>query len=175
MAASWGRWTPRTLTVSDGPITWSHLGQGSLRRLSDQTDGVWITFYSPESSAGYADMDPAAVVGATPDGTPVTAGEMAALRPPFPTLLGWDNELVYPLGHSFSTPEPDTIDQWGQVLYTAWQLITQGGSKLIEPEKVERPRSGRWRRPACVPPHSVGSVIAGEVGVHGVQAADVHA
>ncbi|MEV3926438.1 MULTISPECIES: hypothetical protein [Actinomycetes] len=145
VAASWGRWTPRTLTVSEGPITWTHLGRGSLSRIPDDMDGIWITFYSPDSSAGYADMDPAAVVGTDSTGQSVTAGELASFRSPFPTPLGWDNEMIYGIGHPFTPPEPDTIAQWGQIVYTAWQLITQGGSKLIEAEEVERPRSGRKR------------------------------
>ncbi|MFK0297217.1 hypothetical protein ACIQU6_43050 [Streptomyces sp. NPDC090442] len=146
VAVSWGRWTPQSLTAPEGPVRWGAVRDNRVVPIPRDFDGIWMTFYSAENTAAYAAMDPNAVVGVGPDGTPVTAGNLAGFRSPVPVPVNWDNETVYRIGHKLdTTPKPDTVAEWGHVVYTAWQLISQGGKRLVESEKLPRPRSGRKR------------------------------
>ncbi|MEU5547950.1 hypothetical protein AB0G85_37590 [Streptomyces sioyaensis] len=142
-----GRWTPQSLTVPDGPVRWAHVRDKDVVAIPDDFEGIWLTFYSAENSTAYAAMDPDTVVGAGPDAAPITAGNLAAFRSPVPVPVpvNWDNETVYRIGHKLGAPQPDTVAEWGHVVYTAWQLIGQGGKRLIESEELPRPRSGRKR------------------------------
>ncbi|MEU7222326.1 hypothetical protein [Streptomyces chrestomyceticus] len=145
VAVSWGRWTPQSLTVPEGPVRWGHLrDDNTLAPIPADFDGIWLTFYSAENK-GYAAMDPDAVIGTGADGAPITAGDLADFRSPFPVPVGWDNETVYRIGHQLAAGEPDTVAEWGNVVYTAWQLISQGGKRLTEADEVPRPRAGRKR------------------------------
>ncbi|WP_280470923.1 hypothetical protein, partial [Nocardia farcinica] len=102
---------------------------------------VWLTFYSPAHSAFYT-LPPEAIVGTAPDGTAMTAGEISAH--PSRSPLTWDNETALAFGVAFGEPEPDTTKQWSQVVYTAWQLMSQTGkNQLVEFDEVPRNRAGR--------------------------------
>ncbi|MFF4291019.1 hypothetical protein ACFY0R_37850 [Streptomyces sp. NPDC001633] len=143
VAVSWGQWTPRDVSLDRGRVRWlANSSEGPLV-IPDAYRGVWLTFYTPDDASGYAAMDPGAVVALGPDGTPTTAGELA--QAPRTAPLGWDNELVLAYGAAFEEPKPDTCDQWAQTVYTAWQLMSQGGSRLVDSETVPRPRAGRKR------------------------------
>lgn len=46
----------------------------------------------------------------------------------------------------FGKPEPDTTKEWAQVVYTAWQLMSQTEkTQLTEVEEVSRDRAGLKR------------------------------
>lgn len=102
-----------------------------------------MTFWTPNDRERYEAMDPSTVVAWAPDGVPTTAGDLS--RHPSRAPLSWDNELVLHVGSKFEPPKQDTCDEWAQTVYTAWQLITQGGRRLVDTESVERPRAGRKR------------------------------
>lgn len=123
---------------------------------------MWLTFYTPEGAAGYERTDPDAVVAMAQDGTPTTAGQLAAM--PHTTPLGWENELVLAYAATFAEPKPNTCDQWAQIVYTAWQLMGQGDSRLVEPETVPRPRAGHKR-----------DAREGVLGSSDVQLVNIHA
>ncbi|MFE3557345.1 hypothetical protein ACFXKW_21120 [Streptomyces sp. NPDC059193] len=144
VAVSWGEWTPHGLGLDRGRVRWiAYPASAQPRVIPDTHSGVWATFWTPNDGAEYAGMDPAEVVAVGPDGVPVTAGELAAM--PQLTPLGWDNETLLGYGAGFETPKPDTCDEWVQAVYTAWQLITQGGSRLTDREDIPRARAGRKR------------------------------
>lgn len=162
VAVSWGTWTPQEVALDRGRVRWhAHTSDGPLT-IPDDYRGVWLTFYTPEGAAGYERMDPAAVVAMAQDGTPTTAGQLAAM--PNATPLGWDNELVLAYGATFAEPKRDTCDQWAQIVYTAWQLMGQGGARLVESETVPRPRAGRKR-----------DAREGVLGSSDVQVVNIHA
>jgi hypothetical protein len=51
-----------------------------------------------------------------------------------------------PEGAPFDPPEVDTTAQWSNVLYTAWQLMSQDGrTRWTDVEEIPRDRSGRKR------------------------------
>lgn len=143
VAVSWGTWTPHDVTVPGARVEWLAKQSDGLVRIPAEYEGVWLTFYAPEDGAAYAAMDPDAVVGADPDGNPTTAGQL--LDVPRMSPLGWDHETLLAYGATFEPPPPNTTAEWSQTVYTAWQLITQGGSRLAETEEVPRPRAGRKR------------------------------
>ncbi|MEU7554014.1 hypothetical protein AB0B01_16995 [Streptomyces sp. NPDC044571] len=144
VAVSWGEWTPRDIALDRGRVQWIvHPASVQPLVLPDEYRGVWFTFYTPNDGSEYAAMDPDAVVAVAPDGHPTTARELAAMPQGAP--LGWDNESVLAYGSSFAPPKPDTCDEWVQVVYTAFQLITQGGSRLTDREDIPRARAGRKR------------------------------
>ncbi|MFD0723733.1 hypothetical protein [Streptomyces globosus] len=120
-------------------------------------DGVWLTFCAPPGSAFDA-LAPDTVIGTAPDGTVMTAGDIQ--DHPHRAPLNWDNETAL----AFGEPEPDTTREWAQVVYTAWQLMSQTGkTQLTEVEEVPRERAGgkRDRR-------------AGITGPSGVRIVNVH-
>jgi len=150
VAVSWGVWTPGELRVSDGPATggpavhWFHQRTRSgLEPIPPHFDGVWLTFYAPVSGAFDA-LDPQTVIGTAADGTAMTAADIRSH--PHRNPLTWDTESVLAFGVAFGEPEPDTTQQWAQVVYTAWQLMSQTGkAQLTEVEDIPRNRAGRKR------------------------------
>ncbi|MBF6574138.1 hypothetical protein [Nocardia farcinica] len=145
VAVSWGVWTPGDVNIVDGPaVRWfSQRSHTQLTPIPQHFHGVWLTFYSPAHSA-FDTLPPEAIVGTTPDGTAMTAGEISAH--PSRSPLTWDNETALAFGVAFGEPEPDTTKQWSQVVYTAWQLMSQTGkNQLVEFDEVPRNRAGRKR------------------------------
>ncbi|WP_225730968.1 MULTISPECIES: hypothetical protein [unclassified Nocardia] len=145
VAVSWGLWAPDDVTITDGPaVRWvNQRRHGRLQPIPPHFDGVWLTFYSPVGSAFDA-LAPDTIVGTAPDGTAMTAGDIRAH--PRRTPLNWDNEMALAWGVPFGEPEPDTTKEWAQVVYTAWQLMSQTGkTQLTEIEDIPRNRAGRKR------------------------------
>lgn len=144
VAVTWGDWTPHDVNLDRGRVRWvAKPASEQPQIIPDDFRGVWMTFYTPSDGAEYAAMAPDEVVAHGPDGRPVTAGDLAAV--PHLSPLGWDNETLLGYGSHFEPPKADTCDEWVQAVYTAWQLITQGGSRLVDREDVPRPRAGRKR------------------------------
>jgi hypothetical protein len=146
VAVSWGLWDPNEVQVTGGPtVRWYwQPARGQLEPIPQHFDGVWITFYAPPGGA--FDALPAdTVIGTAPDGTVMTAGDIQAHHPQL-TPLNWDNETALAFGKTFGEPKPDTTQEWAQVVYTAWQLMSQTGkTQLTEVEEVPRDRAGRKR------------------------------
>lgn len=145
VAVSWGVWTPNDVTVVDGPtVRWfNQRDHGQLTPIPQHCDGVWLTFYIPSNSAFDA-LAPDTIVGTAPDGTAMTAGDLSSH--PSRTPLTWDNESILAFGAEFGEPEPDTTQDWAQVVYTAWQLMSQTGkNQLTELDDIPRNRAGRKR------------------------------
>lgn len=143
VAASWGTWTPSDVTLEGRPVQWVHHRANAVRAVPTDFEGVWFTFYAPTGSA--FDLLPAdTVLGRTADGRVMTAGD--AQTSPRSHQLNWDNEMVLGYGATFGEPEPDTTKEWAQVIYTAWQLMSQGGkSRFTDVEELPRERAGRKR------------------------------
>lgn len=145
VAVSWGLWHPGDVHIPDGPpVQWVvQQARGQLHRIPAQFNGFWLTFYAPTGAWAEA-LAPDTVVGSMPDGSPMTAGDIQARPKTAP--LSWDTEAAAPFGVPFGEPEPDTTKQWTQVVYTAWQLMSQTGkSQLTEVEELPRERAGRKR------------------------------
>jgi hypothetical protein len=145
VAVSWGVWAPDDIDVTDGPaVRWmNQRTHGQLEPIPQNFDGVWLTFYAPPGSAFDA-LAPDTVIGTAPDGTAMTAGDIQAH--PHRAPLNWDNETALAFGVPFGEPEPDTTKEWAQVVYTAWQLMSQTGkTQLTEVEEIPRDRAGRKR------------------------------
>ncbi|MBF6384749.1 hypothetical protein [Nocardia farcinica] len=143
VAVSWGVWTPGDVNIVDEPtVRWfNQRSHTQPTPIPQYFRGVWLTFYSPAHSAFYT-LPPEAIVGTAPDGTAMTAGEISAH--PSRSPLTWDNETALAFGVAFGEPEPDTTKQWSQVVYTAWQLMSQTGkNQLVEFDEVPRNRAGR--------------------------------
>ncbi|MFF1401239.1 hypothetical protein ACFVZD_47060 [Streptomyces sp. NPDC058287] len=146
IAVSWGRWAADDITI-DGDsraVKWMFNTGGTVKRIPSGFEGIWMTFYTPNDNSMYEAMAPEAVVGIAPDGKPTTAADILSLG--IKTPLTWDNETVLGFGAHFDpNPDPDTTAEWSATVYTAWQLITQGGARLTETAEIPRPRSGRKR------------------------------
>ncbi|WP_063043739.1 hypothetical protein [Nocardia pseudovaccinii] len=145
VAVSWGVWAPDDVDVTGGPaVRWfNQRNHGQLNPIPDNFAGVWLTFYAPPGSAFDA-LAPDTIVGTAPDGTAMTAGDIRSH--PRRTPLNWDNETILAFGGPFGEPEPDTTKQWAQVVYTAWQLMSQtGNNQLTEVDEIPRNRAGRKR------------------------------
>ncbi|WP_280186352.1 MULTISPECIES: hypothetical protein [Nocardia] len=145
VAVSWGEWSPGDVTVTDGPtVRWlNQRTRDGLEPIPQHFDGVWLTFYAPTGSAFDA-LAPETIIGTAPDGAPMTAGDLQSH--PRSTPLNWDNEMALAFGVPFGEPEPDTTKEWAQVVYTAWQLMSQTGkTQLTETEDIPRNRAGRKR------------------------------
>jgi hypothetical protein len=163
VAVSWSMWTPRdvTLTGTDAAVGWASQGPDyKLRQIPDHLQCVWLTFYAA-GAAGFDALAPDAVVGAGPGGVAITAGQVAARRRPNP--LNWDNEMILVFDSPFGEPRPDTTKEWAQVVYTAWQLMTQQGQPLTDIEELHRDRAGHKR-----------DTRAGITGPTGVRIVHVH-
>lgn len=154
VAVSWTVWTPSDLVISDGPKgdvtpTWYFNAPEGLARIPPDWEGIWLTFYAPGEDH-FAQLPPEAVVATGPDGNPMTAREIVETRKTHLSMLpplAWDNESILGFDSTFDPdPPPDTTQQWTQVLYTAWQLITQTGkTTLADIEEAPRQRAGRRR------------------------------
>ncbi|MFB6986132.1 hypothetical protein [Streptomyces sp. NPDC056304] len=122
------QWRLRERMAAAGMFTTSELGQ--LEPIPQHFDGVWLTFYA---------LAPDTVIGTAPDGTVMTAGDIQSH--PHSAPLNWDNETVLAFGVPFGEREPDTTKEWAQVVYTAWQLMSQTGkTQLTEVKEVPRDR-----------------------------------
>ncbi|BCK59410.1 hypothetical protein [Nocardia wallacei] len=149
VAVSWGLWCPGEVSVTDGPtggpaVRWfNQRTRGGLEPIPQHFDGVWLTFYAPVNSA-FERLAPETVIGTARNGAPMTAGDISSH--PRPNPLTWDNEMALAFGIPFGEPEPDTTKEWAQVVYTAWQLMSQTGkTQLTETEDIPRNRAGRKR------------------------------
>ena len=146
VAVSWERsWTPHNMRVDDQhPVRWhAQTTPGELEPVRPDIHGVWLTFYAAPG-AWVASLPRGTVVGSMPDGSPMTAGDVQ--DHPRDAPLNWDNETLLTYGVPFGEADPDTSQQWSQVVYTAWQLMgQQGKSQLTEVEEVPRNRDGRKR------------------------------
>lgn len=152
VAVSWSPFDPQMVEGVDSegdPVRWArHDRDGSLVPIPlGHPGGVWLTFYSPNESP-FSALPPDTVVCYAPDGTPMTASDLADpdMRRGAP-LVQWDNEMVLTTGAPWSDPpEPDTSQQWAQVVYRAWQAMTQSGKRSIaEGEMLARDRAARRR------------------------------
>ncbi|WP_031002049.1 hypothetical protein [Streptomyces sp. NRRL F-5727] len=145
VAVSWGVWAPDDAGLSGDPaVRWFNLRtHGTVEPIPHNFDGVWLTFYSQPGSAFEA-LAPDTVIATAPDGTAITAGVIQAH--PHRTPLTWENETALAFGVPFGELEPDPTKEWAQVVYTAWQLMSQTGkTQLTEVEEIPRDRAGRKR------------------------------
>lgn len=147
VAVSWSVWTPGDVQVTDAPgaLRWVSRTPDDVIEVPRDYRGIWLTFYAPSGGA-FGALPPSTVVAHYPDGTAATARHLAGEVPG--PQLSWDNETVIKIGASFARePVPDTVQEWVQVVYTAWQLIGQstGTRPLTEIEAVARDRAGRRR------------------------------
>ncbi|MEU1078178.1 hypothetical protein ABZ404_36935 [Streptomyces sp. NPDC005878] len=147
VAVSWGLWRPDDVSVTGGPkVQWvNQHAYGQFTTIPAHFNGVWLTFYAaPGSSFDALPAD--TVIGTLPDGSSMTAGAIVAQSAARNMPLTWDNEMALAFGVPFGDPEADTVKEWGQVVYTAWQLMSQTGkTQLTEAEDVPRDRAGRKR------------------------------
>lgn len=139
VAASWSPWSPSSVRVDGGKVQWIYKSGGQARRIPEDFNGIWVTFYSPRSS--YDALAPSTPIGRQRDGSTMTAGQIAARGAKGP-VLGWDNEMLMRVGGKFEQPQPDTNGAWAAVVYTAWQLMTQQGSAWTETETAPRSKGG---------------------------------
>lgn len=144
VAASWSVWSPGEVELDQGRVRWAFRGQGQEGFIPDDFRGVWITFYSPRGL--FSGLAPDTVIGTMRDGMVMTAGQIDAHREARGPALQWDNEMLLREGAPFGPPPPDTTQTWAQVLYTAWQLMSQTGqTRWAEVEEVPRARAGAKR------------------------------
>jgi hypothetical protein len=122
---------------------------------------VWLTFYA-SGAASFRELAPDTIVGTNPQGETITAGEVASQHRTRP--VNWDNEMVLAFDTPFGEPRPDSTKEWAQVVYTAWQLMTQPGQPLTDIEDLRRDRAGHKR-----------DTRAGVTGPTGVRIVHVHA
>ncbi|MFB6579452.1 hypothetical protein ACFCYC_18915 [Streptomyces sp. NPDC056402] len=103
-----------------------------------------MTYYSPRGL--FSGLPPDTAIGTMRDGSVMTAGILETQRRQFPGgPLNWDNEALLLDGAEFETARPDTTDVWTHTLYTAWQLMTTGGTRWTDVEEIPRERPG-WKR-----------------------------
>ncbi|MCX4524045.1 hypothetical protein OHA69_41375 [Streptomyces anulatus] len=146
VAVSWSQWTPDAIEVDQGTVRWSWKRPGhGVTTIPRVYRGLWLTFYTPSGS--FSRLAPDTVVGTTPEGTPLTAGQVTRLTGQVSApALSWDNEVLLAEGVPFAEARPDTTDAWTHVLYTAWQLMAEGGrTRWTETEEIPRPRAGAKR------------------------------
>ncbi|MGW0917293.1 hypothetical protein ACWD1Z_37250 [Streptomyces sp. NPDC002784] len=145
VAVSWGPWAPSDFDIADGPTArWfiQHT-RGQMEPIPQHFEGVWLTFYALAGSAIDA-LAPDTVIGSLPGGAPMTAAVIQSY--PRRAPLNWENETVLAFGKTFGELTPSITRHWSQVVYTAWQLMSQTGKiQLTEVEEVPRDRAGRKR------------------------------
>lgn len=150
VAVSWSLWDPQAITVSDPGhmVRWWHQArEGDLTPVSLHLRGVWLTFYTC-SEDRWELFPPDTAIAHAPSGDILTAGQISQWKQHAPAPLVWDNEMVLAFGAPFAErPRADTSQQWAQVVYTAWQLITQQSGKrpVAEVDEFPRNRAGRKR------------------------------
>lgn len=145
VAVSWSLWVPGNGAGQRRQDSrWAVTRDGGRRLLPSQLHGVWITFYTATGS-GLASLPRDMVIALDPAGVPLTADQVAPRR--FLGPLTWDDETLLEFGSTFDTPTANTPAQWAQVVYTAWQLITQRAVRrpLTDMDVLPRPRAGRRR------------------------------
>ncbi|MFD5513669.1 hypothetical protein ACFWIB_38895 [Streptomyces sp. NPDC127051] len=59
--------------------------------------------------------------------------------------MTWIDHVFLRIGQEFTDPKPNSADEWAQVVYTVWQLISQGGERLTETEQLPATRPDRER------------------------------
>lgn len=131
----------------DGVARWAYQDLEGIHAIPpEHPGGVWITFYTPSESP-FSSLDPSTMTCRDPDGFPITAGNLASLDKSRTSLLNWDNEMIVTTGAEWpDPPAPDTSQQWAQVVYRAWQCMTQSGKRSIaEGELLARDRAARKR------------------------------
>ncbi len=144
VAVSWSLWTPdRDAPPGTGVVWLNHHGDGHHTPISPGTQAIWLTFYTP-AAASWAQLPPHTPITTSSLGV-VTAGELteaARLLAP----LTWDNETLLPLGVPLAQSRPPDAPAWADVVYTAWQMISQTDRlALTEIETLPRDRAGRRR------------------------------
>ncbi|MGH3450647.1 MAG: hypothetical protein ACRDQW_07925, partial [Haloechinothrix sp.] len=144
VAVSWSTWTPGDLTVDGAPVRWANQHDyGEFWWVPQEMRGVWLTFYAAPGAA-YSALPADTVVATDQWGSAtITAGQVAT--EPRIGPLTWDNESVLGFDWPFGDPQPDTTTEWAQVVYTAWQLMSQVGQPLTEIEELHRDRHGHKR------------------------------
>jgi hypothetical protein len=146
VAASWSRWTPNDISLGrDDSLQWYANTDGTFRRVHSGFNGVWVSFYVAAHNR-FGELSPDEPILRRVDGTIVTAGDLNT--PHNMPELFLDREKVLGWGADLSQPAaPDTAAEWMQVLYTAWQLMTQrsGKTPLTETEEVQPNRARRRR------------------------------
>lgn len=160
VAVSWSTWRPAHLELDTQPgkLHWSpwHPQAGLPTPLLDDFEGVWLTFWTT-SALGWDTLPPDKPVTTNPQtGHTLIAKDMAAreANAGYKRLKTYD-ERVLP----FNQPllllgERDTSSEWAQIVYTAWQLMSQTGSaQLTETQKVPRRRAGLRRDTRANIPH----------------------
>lgn len=143
VAVSWSVWSPGAVRLDRGSVQWLYKGQGRAAVVPPHWRGVWLTFWSPRGL--FSGLAPETVVGALPDGSLVTAGQIDSMRGKARgPVLGWDNEMILTEGAPFGPAVPDTTALWSHVIYTAWQLMSAQDDKTrwAEVEDVPRARAG---------------------------------
>ncbi|ATY17168.1 hypothetical protein CU254_42080 (plasmid) [Amycolatopsis sp. AA4] len=149
VAVSWSSWTPGDIVVEGTRPRWLCQTKSGFEQVPDDFEGIRLTFYASGENK-FATLPDDVRVATGPDGRAVSVGDMRRFRAEhgfaLPPLV-WDNECLLRYGAGFAVPEPDTTDAWTQVVYTAWQLIGQSGTKnpLTETEELPRSRAGRRR------------------------------
>ncbi|WTX01164.1 hypothetical protein OG216_47985 (plasmid) [Streptomycetaceae bacterium NBC_01309] len=150
VAVSWSVWTPCDFKVTDengySPrVRWAvQLTPGALHELPPDYEGVWLTFYAGPGPE-FEGLPPETIVARDNTGRGITARQVVASAAKQPAL-NWDNESVLGFGAPFEEADPGNTQHWAQVVYTAWQLMSQTGtSQFTEIEEIPRDRSGRKR------------------------------
>lgn len=144
VAVSWSTWTPEAVSLDEGAtVRWTVQSKAGRGVVPPRTEWIWLTFWSPRGL--FSGLDPDTIIG-TANGRPMTARDIDSLREVAGPPLQWDNEMLLRVGASFTAPEPDTTASWAHALYTAWQLMSQGGAtRWAETEVVPRARAGAKR------------------------------
>jgi hypothetical protein len=151
VAVSWSRWSPADLEFVDAPSTtrWALKNHdGSTTPLPYNLQGVWLTFWTTGKKGWDAlpPNQPIAVENQT--GKILTAAHLAAREARANVArLVTIGELFLRLDRPLPLlGELDTRTEWAQMVYAAWQLMTETGTaQPIETETVSRGRHGRRR------------------------------
>ncbi|MEE4547006.1 hypothetical protein V2S66_34205 [Streptomyces sp. V4-01] len=136
---------PHTVKAASGPVQWSWRQGGARGVVPGHFQGIWLTFYSPSGLLSGLPAD--TVIASMGDGGTMTAGmvdqDRRVRRGP---ALQWDNESVLARGVPLAPGVADTTGAWVNVVYTAWQLMADGGrTRWTETETIPRARSGAKR------------------------------
>ncbi|MFE0062792.1 hypothetical protein [Streptomyces sp. NPDC059003] len=146
VAISWGLWAAADTDFANGStVRWfnQRSARSQLEPIPQDFEGVWITFYAPPGSA-FDTLAPDTVIDSLSGGAPVTAADIQLY--PRHAPLTWENETVLAFGKTFDDLMPDITRQCSQVVYTAWQLMSQTGrAQLTEVNELPRDRAGRKR------------------------------
>ncbi|GAB7035974.1 hypothetical protein AB0G35_23875 [Streptomyces sp. NPDC021749] len=144
VAVSWSVWSPDAVRLDRGRVEWLWNSRQGGGIIPPQFRGLWVTFYSPRGL--FSGLAPSTVIGTMPDGSVMTAGQIASHREVRGPVLGWDNESLLAEGARLGPAKPDTTALWAHVLYTAWQLMASDGrTRWTETEEVPRARAGARR------------------------------